>query len=371
MDLTVLHLCSLTRRNGTVHLASRLCRLQAARGHRVLGGAREGSKIFQWTADANVTEVSGLELRSGFFPLSLARDVHRIRRAIDEHGVDVVHAWQSAESYIGALAVVGTRAVLLRSRTITKPIRPHAARPLFQRVCRGTFSTCSRIEAALLAAGEPRERVFPLVEGVDTRRFWPDPAARALRDELGIPRTARVAANVGRLETVKGQVHFIEALAELPDDVHGLIAGEGRAREALERRRAELGLERRVHLLGVRADVPRVLAAADVYVLSSIGSEGSSRATLEALAAGLPVVCSDVGMLPDIVRPEHGILVPPGDAAALSAALRVLLDDPTRLEECGRRAREFAERERSEARMLESVDSVYRAVAARREHAAR
>ena len=366
MSLTVLHLCSLTTRNGTVHLASRLCRLLAAHGLQVLVGAREGSKIFDWTADSGVEAVPGLELRAGFQPRSLARDVARLRELIRARGVDLVHTWQSAETYIAALAVVGTRAELVRSRTITKPIRPHVARPMLQRVCRASFVTCSRIEQAVVASGFPRERIHPLVEGVDTGRFRPDPEARALRGELGLPADARVVANIGRLEAVKGQVHFIEALARLPADVHGVIAGEGRARAALEQRRAELGLERRVLLLGVRADVPRVLAASDVYALTSTGSEGSSRATLEALATGLPVVCSDVGMLPDIVRAPHGLLVPPGDPGALADALRALLDDPRRLAEMGRAARAFAERERSEACMLASVESVYTAVAGAR-----
>jgi glycosyltransferase involved in cell wall biosynthesis len=368
MALTILHLCSLRRRNGTVHLASHLCRLQAAHGHRVLVGAREGSKLFEWAADGAVEEVHGLELRSGFSPRSLAHDVGRLRRVIRERGVDVVHVWQSAETYIAAAAVLGTGAVLVRSRTITKPVRHHLARPLLNRICRATFATCDRIEAALLSAGEPRESVHPLVEGVDTERFRPDPSARELRRELGIPADARVVVNVGRLEAVKGQVHFLEALARLPaslGEVHGLIAGEGRAREELERRRDELNLRGRLHLLGVRRDVPRVLAAADLYALTSIGSEGSSRATLEALATGLPVVCSDVGMLPDIVRRSHGRLVPPGDSGALAAALAELLGDGAMLAAMGRNAREFAMEERSLERMHQGVESVYASVVGR------
>jgi glycosyltransferase involved in cell wall biosynthesis len=126
-----------------------------------------------------------------------------------------------------------------------------------------------------------------------------------------------------------------------------------------------LGLAERVRLLGKRRDVEAVLAASDVYVLSSIGSEGSSRATLEALATGLPVLCADVGMLPDIVREnETGYLFPPGDERALRDLLARVVDDRHLRARLGRAARAWAVDNRSEEAMLESVLRVYRRVLA-------
>ncbi len=359
----MLHLCSLTKRNGTVYMASRTCRLLAQRGHRVTIGARAGAKLFEWTAGAGSEHVE-LELRSGFEPRSASRDIARIRERIRSGAVDVVHAWQSAETYVGAMAVLGTRARLVRTRSITKPIRAHLGRPLLHRVCKATFVTCSRIEREVRASGFPASGIVPLVEGVDAERFRPDPAARELRAELGLSADAFVVANVGRLERVKGQIHFLEALARLPARVQGVIAGEGRARGALESARAELGLEERVILAGKRSDVPRILAASDAYALTSTGSEGSSRATLEALACGLPIVCSDVGMLPDLVEGRRvGFLVPPGDAGALADKLAILAADPAACRELGANARAFIEAERTEGHMLASVESVYRSLA--------
>lgn len=359
----MLHLCSLTKRNGTVFMASRTCRLLAAAGHRVLVGARAGAKIFEWTEDPGIEHVE-LELRSGFEPRSASRDISAIREKIRTASIDIVHAWQSAETYVGAMAVLGTRARLVRTRSITKPIRAHLGRPLLHRVCKATFVTCERIEQAVRASGFPEEGIVPLVEGVDVQRFRPDPSARALREELGVPADAFLVANVGRLERVKGQVHFLDGIARLPERVHGVIAGEGRAREALEARRAELGLERRVILAGKRSDVPRILAASDAYALTSIGSEGSSRATLEALACGLPVVCSDVGMLPDLVEGRSvGFIVPPADPAALAERLGRLANDPGLCRDLGANARAFVEAERTEQHMLASVESVYERIA--------
>ena len=111
---------------------------------------------------------------------------------------------------------------------------------------------------------------------------------------------------------------------------------------ALEAGIARLGLADRVLLLGVRRDVPRLLAAADVFVLAS-DREGLPIAVLEAMAAARPVVATAVGNLPDVIRDgATGRLVPPGDCAALAAALAELLGDPQRAAGMGEAAREAA-----------------------------
>ena len=127
-----------------------------------------------------------LELRSGFEPRSASRDIAKIRERIRRDSVDVVHAWQSAETYVGALAVLGTRARLVRTRSITKPIRPHLGRPLLHRACKATFVTCSRIERAVRDSGFPPAGIVPLVEGVDVERFRPGSSSRDMGCAQGL-----------------------------------------------------------------------------------------------------------------------------------------------------------------------------------------
>ena len=123
-----------------------------------------------------------------------------------------------------------------------------------------------------------------------------------------------------------------------------MIAGDGRDGEKIVSRIAEQGLGKAVHLLGHRADVPKILAASDVFVSSSLW-EGLPLAILEAMAAGLPVVATEVGDVPQIVNAESGATVPPGNPAALAHGIASLLDDPIRARSLGACGRQRVERE--------------------------
>jgi glycosyltransferase involved in cell wall biosynthesis len=130
-----------------------------------------------------------------------------------------------------------------------------------------------------------------------------------------------VVLSVGRLKAPKTFVTLVEALARLdPGTFRAQIVGEGPERAAVE-----AALRGPVELLGEREDVPALLAAADVFVLSS-ASEGLPMSVLEAMAAGLPVVASAVGGVPELVA-DTGVLVPPRDPGALAEALRTVIAD--------------------------------------------
>ena len=128
----------------------------------------------------------------------------------------------------------------------------------------------------------------------------------------------------------KGHQELFSALAGLKDryPLEALIIGGGRREAELRQLAAELGLGPRVNFLGQRRDIPDLLAAMDILVLPSY-SEGVSLALLEAMAAGLPVIATAVGGLPEVVTDEvNGLLIPPRDAEALARALDRLLADP-------------------------------------------
>ncbi|TMA22786.1 MAG: glycosyltransferase family 4 protein [Deltaproteobacteria bacterium] len=174
---------------------------------------------------------------------------------------------------------------------------------------------------------------------------------------------AAAAAVIGNLWRVKGHRTLVEAAAEIAariPRVKFLCAGEGPEREALEKRIAELGLEKTVHLLGHRLDIPAILARSRAACLCS-SAEGLSNALMEAMASSLPIVATSVGGNPELVRPgENGLLVPFGDARALSTALVQLLSDPAAAAEMGRRGRLRIESELTLEKMAEGHGALYR-----------
>jgi glycosyltransferase involved in cell wall biosynthesis len=164
--------------------------------------------------------------------------------------------------------------------------------------------------------------------------------------------------SVGRLRAPKGFVTLVRATAGLEARLR--IAGDGPDRPALEAEIDRLGLSDHVELLGTRDDVPELLASSDVFVLSS-DSEGLPMSVLEAMAAGLPVIASAVGGVPEAVRDgETGALVPPRDSAALARALRRLVADPALRERLGDAGRRRVEEEFSLARFEREHLELYR-----------
>ncbi len=187
----------------------------------------------------------------------------------------------------------------------------------------------------------PEDKVVLMPNGVPERE--PGDGAR-IRAESGIGADAMVIGSVGHLRAEKAYEVLIEAvslLGERHPGVQALIAGEGPERGMLEEQRRRLGLDGSVHLLGARDDVPDVLAALDVAVCCS-DFEGGPLSVMEYMAAGLPVVASDVGGLPELVRAgETGLLVPPRDPRALADALAGLLDDRAERRRLGDAGREL------------------------------
>jgi glycosyltransferase involved in cell wall biosynthesis len=228
--------------------------------------------------------------------------------------VFTVHGW-AFKAYAGAASVLYRSADRLMARATTVTIcvaETERAAGLAARTCRAD-----------------RTAVIPNAIDVD--------AAPPSRDHSEPPRII----TVGRLAWPKDPLTFVRALAR----VHGhafcaLIVGDGPDRPAVQAEIRKLGVESMAQLCGPRGDVPDLLAASDVFALAS-RSEGAPISILEAMAAGLPVVASDVGGVGGLVAHEStGLLVPAGDPDALAAALQRLLDDPDLRRRLGAAARE-------------------------------
>jgi glycosyltransferase involved in cell wall biosynthesis len=218
----------------------------------------------------------------------------------------------------------------------------------------------------------PRIRLIGITNGVDTRAFSPPPGGVP---DPGSPfrfGVKHVVLIVGHLSEVKGYPVFLEAAARTIVDVDDVafvaLGGETTSpgyRAFLERRASELGIRERLHFLGWRDDVAEVLRAADVMVLPSL-DEGLPIAILEAMACGRPVVATPVGGVPEaVVDGQTGLLVPPGDAAALSDAMTRLLRDPALGRRLGDEGRRRAETVLSIERVASRVEALYEELLAR------
>ncbi len=281
----------------------------------------------------------------------VARRFARLAQDLRPH---LVHAFLFKSMQAARLARFfgGRFSLLVSPRT---NLREYPA-PVFwlDRLLRRPDETCVCESAAsrltlLERGGYPEEKVLVIPNGVDLRRFRPDPEARRrLRREWGVTDQTLVVGALGRLSRVKGNDVLVRAFARLAGSRNNcrlVIAGEGEDRPFVEKTIRETGLQDRVRLLGHRSDAAAVLSAYDVYALPS-RREGMPNALLEAMAVGLPAAASRVdGVLELSSSLWVDCLAAPGDPEALAAALARLLDDPQERERQARenqaRAREF------------------------------
>jgi rhamnosyl/mannosyltransferase len=209
-----------------------------------------------------------------------------------------------------------------------------------------------KVHVIPLGIADPRERLEPA--RVQTLR-----AAHAGR---------RLVAALGRMTYYKGFDVLIDAAALLPPDVRVLIGGSGAGFAACEEQVRQRGLEDRVFLLGDidDAEVPALMAAAELFCLPSTErAEAFGVAMLEGMAMGRPVVCARIegSGVPWLNRHgETGLVVPPGDAAAMAAAIAELLADPARARELGAAARARYEADFRAEQMVEATLALYRSL---------
>ncbi len=205
-------------------------------------------------------------------------------------------------------------------------------RLLLARLATETNAVCRFSADALRAVdGFSGVPVGVVENGIDPFRYRSTADVRAARQEVGLDAHREYIANIARFHPVKDQASLVDAfhrVASARDDVDLLLVGDGPLRPEIEGQVGRLGLETRVKFLGIRRDVPDVLAASTVFCLNSV-SEAASLTLMEAMAAGRPVVVTDVGGNPEIVREGvDGLLVPRQDPGALAAALLQVLDSP-------------------------------------------
>ncbi|MEK6769802.1 MAG: glycosyltransferase family 4 protein [Gemmatimonadota bacterium] len=332
-----------------------LARELRARGHRSIVAARPEGEFFA-AAHAEGIETWPTSPRFEVDPLAAWRLAGRIIDA----DADIVHAHTAHAVGLGALATLRTHAALVATRRVDFPLRRNAGtRWKYDRVA-GLIAISSAVRDVLVASGIVPERIAVVPSGVDlTRTIVPAPAATlgALGVRLGAPLVVMVAALVPH----KAPLTFVRAIAAAvrDADLQALLVGDGPLAGEVRRERDTLGLGGVLHLAGQRSDADALIAACDVFVLSS-REEGLGTVLLDAMSCGKPVAATSAGGIGDVVK--HGVtglLVPVGEAAALGAAIAGLCGDAGRRAAMGEAGRVGVSRFGVE-QMAEGTLGVYR-----------
>jgi glycosyltransferase involved in cell wall biosynthesis len=271
----------------------------------------------------------------------------------------VVHTCELYSNIFGlpAAALAGVEVRVANRRELVTPDKTRgqlACQRFAYRAAHMVVANSAAAAAQLRREGVPPRKVRTISNGVDCDLFRPAPA------RAGQP--IRRVVTVANLRPEKGHDTLLAAAARVVGarpDTEFLIVGEGAMRDALERRVRELGLSGRVRFLGERSDVAALLASSDVFVLPS-RSEACPNSVLEAMAAGLPIVATRVGGVPELIESgATGLLVEADRPAELATALLDLMDQPQRAANLGRAAREAAERRFSFDRMVSTFEHLY------------
>lgn len=272
--------------------------------------------------------------RINAFGFSILRNLVKVLKA---EKVEILHAHRHKSVFYSALAsfftdvkvILGHVHGLNRCKTLPRKLVYF----LFGRKI-SSFLACSKGVKEDILANFPtsrESRVTVLPNSIDYKRFAEATVNTIeLRKSLSIDENAFVFLAIGRFVPTKDFITLIKAFSKVRylDKCHLLFAGDGRQRSEMEALVKSLGIEDRVHMPGMRKDVPEVMKACDSFVMSSI-AEGMPFTLLEAMASGLPCVATGVGGIPEVIENEDlGKIISPGDIEALAGAMSEMVEMP-------------------------------------------
>ena len=341
-----------------------LARELARRGNVSIVAARSGEPLDVRAREAHLDVVDC----SPSFEVD-PRAALRLRREVQKHRIDVIHAHTAHAVGIGALVTVGTPVRLVVARRVDFPLRPNPGTRWKYNRAASIIAISNAVARVLERSGIRSDRIHVVPDGVDTHRTV-TPATRDALALLGVPIDAPLVVQVSQLVGHKDPVNFVRAVGHLHERLphaHALLVGDGPLRSDVEAEVQRLGLQQVLHVTGYRTDADALLAAANVATLSS-REEGMGSVLLDALAFGIPIAATKAGGIPEVVEDgESGVLAGVDDPIGLGDAMARLLTDDALASRLRRnavvRANSF-----SVERMTDRTISVYETVFSNADH---
>jgi glycosyltransferase involved in cell wall biosynthesis len=318
------------------------------------------------------TELEAQEVET----LALKRSAHQgrvrgileLRRHLKDFRIDMLHTHCPSPDFYGKLAAPLARIPRVFSTVHSTQGYRAVIERLFAPPTTRYVAISETVRTYMVETLKiPPRKIVLIYNAIDLTRFTESQIDRQAKlRALGISPESPVITAVGRVTQQKGFICLVQAAAEVIQafpDARFLIVGDDRIdSETACRVKEEIKVKEltdKVVLTGVRTDIPEILAITDVFVLPSL-REGFSLALLEAMAAGLPVVATTVGITPEVVRDNNsGFIVPPSDPAALAWRIRELLQDPQKAHLMGTEACRSVQKRFGIARMVKGYEALY------------
>jgi glycosyltransferase involved in cell wall biosynthesis len=355
---------------GQAEVVLSLSKSLTARGHRAIVVAPPQSQLAARAEEAKLETFTGCRFARGFRPYTFFGDWVRLRKFLDANGVQIFHCHGSQDHWMGAFSTVGMGAPprIVRTRHNIYPVRNHVFNRWLFRDKTAQVITIFNAQAEFFTSTgllKP-ENLFTLhsplpQEFVEARDVTP-----VLRAELNIPAAAPIVGFVGAFHPDKAPMDFVAAAEQIAREnsaVHFCMAGFGPLLEPVKERVATAGLSSRIHVLGFRKDIANVIASFDMVALTSVTREASSTVLKQAGSLSKPVIATDVGGTREVVADGMtGILIPPGEVAALVCAINSLLTDSSRAEAMGKAGRERVVTNFAANAIAERTEELYRSI---------
>jgi glycosyltransferase involved in cell wall biosynthesis len=368
--IRILQLIASSRGGGATHVRDLALRLDRSRFAVQVAMPKDGGNVRQKDFEAVGISFHRVDIAAGFSLQSL----WRIRRLLAQ--ADILHVHGARAALFGRLAAVslGRRRprVVYTIHGFAAPYYPQPRRAALLVIERALapvtslfIAVCQAEREALLKASVARpERAQVVWSGIDVARFCGSAIDRATqRAVLGVPSDALLMTTICRLDKPRDLGTLLRAFRQMVDTcpaAHLLIVGDGPLRSKVEQQISALSLTDRVTLAGWRDDLPAIYATSDVYALTTWGWEGLPLTVLEAMAAGLPVIATDVGGTGEAIENEvTGLLVPRCDVEQLARAFTRLAGDPALRRSMGQAGRQRASTLFGVEKMVERIETIY------------